>query len=46
MVTGPDADEIEERADALLHRVRIQVEPTSENGPGQVSPASTSAIAP
>ncbi|MFI9311165.1 ATP-grasp domain-containing protein [Streptomyces triculaminicus] len=46
VVTGPDADEVEERADALLRRVRIQVEPILENGPGQVRPASTSAIAP
>ncbi|MFI6689492.1 ATP-grasp domain-containing protein [Streptomyces sp. NPDC050485] len=46
VVTGPDADEAEERADALLRRIRIHVEPTPENGPGQVRPASTSAIAP
>lgn len=45
VVTGPDAVEVEERADALLRRVRIRVEPTPENT-GQVRPASTSAIAP
>ncbi|MFF4935327.1 ATP-grasp domain-containing protein [Streptomyces griseofuscus] len=45
VVTGPDADEVEERADALLRRIRIHVEPVLENT-GQVRPASTSAIAP
>ncbi|MEV8037711.1 ATP-grasp domain-containing protein [Streptomyces sp. NPDC086182] len=45
VVTGPDADEVEERADALLRRVRIRVEAAPENT-GQVRPASTSAIAP
>ncbi|MFF4219711.1 ATP-grasp domain-containing protein [Streptomyces nondiastaticus] len=45
VVTGPDTDEVEERADALLRRVRIHVEPVPENT-GQVRPASTSAIAP
>ncbi|MEU4800165.1 hypothetical protein [Streptomyces sp. NPDC023327] len=45
MVTGPDAVEVEERADALLRQTRIHVEP-HPNGPGQVRPASTSAIAP
>lgn len=45
VVTGLDADEVEERADALLRQVRIHVEPTLENT-GQVRPASTSAIAP
>ncbi|MFF3982749.1 ATP-grasp domain-containing protein [Streptomyces sp. NPDC001828] len=45
VVTGLDADEVEERADALLRRVRIHVEPAPENA-GQVRPASTSAIAP
>ncbi|MFE7480788.1 ATP-grasp domain-containing protein [Streptomyces sp. NPDC057552] len=45
VVTGPDAAEVEERADALLRQIRIHVEP-HPNGPGQVSPASTSAIAP
>ncbi|GAB1339857.1 hypothetical protein ACE1SV_64470 [Streptomyces sp. E-15] len=45
VVTGPDADEVEERADALVRRVRIHVEPTSQNT-GQVRPASTPAIAP
>lgn len=44
VVTGPDAAEVEERADALLRQIRIHVEPM--DGPGQVSPASTSAIAP
>ncbi|MGW8700161.1 ATP-grasp domain-containing protein [Streptomyces eurythermus] len=44
VVTGPDAAEVEKRADALLRQIRIGVEP----GPGtaQVRPASTSAIAP
>lgn len=44
VVTGPDAAEVEERADALLRQIRIGV----ESGPGsnQVRPASTSAIAP
>ncbi|MEU8955004.1 hypothetical protein AB0C93_11935 [Streptomyces sp. NPDC048518] len=42
VVTGPDADEVEEQADALLRRVHIRVEPAN----GQVRPASTSAIAP
>ncbi|MFJ6137400.1 ATP-grasp domain-containing protein [Kitasatospora sp. NPDC092286] len=46
VVTGPDAAEVEERADALLRQVRIRVEPVPENGPGQVRPVSTSAIAP
>ncbi len=46
VVTGQDAAEVEERADALLRQVRLHVEPISENGPGQVRPASTSAIAP
>ncbi|MEU5582984.1 ATP-grasp domain-containing protein [Streptomyces huasconensis] len=45
VVTGSDAAEVEERADALLRQVRIRVEP-HPNGPGQVRPASTSAIAP
>ncbi len=45
VVTGADADEVEERADALVRRVRIHVEPVPENT-GQVRPASTSAIAP
>jgi biotin carboxylase len=45
VVTGLDADEVEERADTLLRRVRIHVEPAPENT-GQVRPASTSAIAP
>ncbi|WP_181007543.1 hypothetical protein [Streptomyces sp. NBC_01571] len=45
VVTGPEAAEVEERADALLRRVRIHVEPAPEN-PGQVRPESTSAIAP
>ncbi|MGA4846618.1 hypothetical protein ACOBQB_10240 [Streptomyces sp. G5(2025)] len=44
VVTGLDAVEVEERADALLRRVRIHVEPAPENT-GQVRPASTSAIA-
>lgn len=44
VVTGLDADEVEERADALLRRVHIHVEPAPENT-GQVRPASTSAIA-
>lgn len=44
VVTGPDATEVEERADALLQQVRIHVEPHS-GGPGQVRSASTSAIA-
>ncbi len=44
MVTGPDASEIEERADALLRRVRIGVEPLPVLV--QASSASTSAIAP
>lgn len=46
VVTGPDAAEVEERADALLRQVRIDVEPHQGNGPGQARPASTSAIAP
>ncbi|MBB1260927.1 ATP-grasp domain-containing protein [Streptomyces alkaliterrae] len=45
VVTGPDAAEVEERADTLLREIRIHVEP-HPNGPGQVSEASTSAIAP
>ncbi|MEU6405910.1 ATP-grasp domain-containing protein [Streptomyces sp. NPDC046985] len=45
VVTGADAAEVEERADALLRQIRIHVEP-HPNGPGQVSEASTSAIAP
>lgn len=45
VVTGPEAAEVEERADALLRRVRIYVEPTPENT-GQVRLASTPAIAP
>ncbi|MBP8535364.1 hypothetical protein GWI24_20035 [Streptomyces sp. MK37H] len=45
VVTGPDAVEVEERADALLRQIRIHVKP-HPNGPGQVRPASTSAIAP
>jgi hypothetical protein len=45
VVTGPDADEVEERAETLLRRIRIHVEP-HPSGPGQVRPASTSAIAP
>ncbi|MDH6222900.1 ATP-grasp domain-containing protein [Streptomyces pseudovenezuelae] len=45
VVTGPDAAEVEGRADALLRRVRIRVEPAPENT-GQVRPARTSAIAP
>jgi biotin carboxylase len=45
VVTGPDAAEVEERTDALLRQIRIHVEPHPD-GPGQVSPASTSAIAP
>ncbi|MFD4791310.1 hypothetical protein ACFWN1_30570 [Streptomyces sp. NPDC058459] len=45
VVTGQDADEVEERADALLRRVCVHVEPVSENT-GQARPASTSAIAP
>jgi biotin carboxylase len=46
VVTGPDSAEVERRADALLRRIRIHVEPPPEGGPGQVRPASTSAIAP
>lgn len=45
VVTGTDADEVEERADALLRRVHIRVGPIPGNGPGQARPASTSAIA-
>ncbi|MFJ9900513.1 ATP-grasp domain-containing protein [Streptomyces sp. NPDC091280] len=45
VVTGPDAAGVEERADALLRQIRIHVEP-HPNGPAQVRPASTSAIAP
>ncbi|MFB8441227.1 ATP-grasp domain-containing protein [Streptomyces niveus] len=45
VVTGPDAAEVEERADALLRGIRIRVEPSPETA-GQVRPASTSAIAP
>ncbi|MGI5457612.1 ATP-grasp domain-containing protein [Streptomyces sp. CA-249302] len=45
VVTGAEAAEVEERADALLRRVRIHVEPAPED-PVQVSPATTSAIAP
>jgi biotin carboxylase len=45
VVTGPDAAEVEERADSLLRRIRIHVGP-HPSGPGQVRPASTSAIAP
>ncbi|MEU0219308.1 ATP-grasp domain-containing protein, partial [Streptomyces sp. NPDC006265] len=45
VVTGAEAAKVEERADALLRRVRIHVEPAPEN-PDQVRPASTSAIAP
>ncbi|WP_434598260.1 ATP-grasp domain-containing protein [Streptomyces sp. A5-4] len=45
VVTGPDSGEVEERADALLRRVRLHVEPLPENT-GQVRPASTSASAP
>ncbi|MCX5380400.1 ATP-grasp domain-containing protein [Streptomyces sp. NBC_00091] len=44
VVTGSDAAEVEERADALLRRVRIGVQPLP--GPAQARPASTSAIAP
>ncbi|MGA5442225.1 ATP-grasp domain-containing protein [Streptomyces griseoincarnatus] len=44
VVTGTDAAEVEERADALLRQIRIGVEPAP--GAAQVRPASTSAIAP
>ncbi|WP_172388011.1 ATP-grasp domain-containing protein [Streptomyces sp. MNP-20] len=44
-VTGPDPVEAEERADALLRRVRIRIDPAGEGGSDQDSPASTSDIA-
>ncbi|MEU7088014.1 ATP-grasp domain-containing protein [Streptomyces achromogenes] len=46
VVTGQDADEVEERADALARQIRIQVEPLpAAGGPGQAKPARTAAIA-
>ncbi|MFF7098539.1 hypothetical protein ACFY9A_40205, partial [Streptomyces rubradiris] len=46
VVTGSDADEVAERADALGRQIRIQVEPLpAAGGPGQVRPARTAAIA-
>ncbi|WP_198958435.1 hypothetical protein, partial [Amycolatopsis sp. KNN50.9b] len=44
VVTGSDADEVEERADALGRQIRIQVTPLpAAGGPGQVRPARTAA---
>ncbi|MFG2162783.1 ATP-grasp domain-containing protein [Streptomyces olivaceus] len=45
VVTGPDAAEVEERADALLRGIRIGVDPEPESA-DQVRAESTSAIAP
>ncbi|MGW8700701.1 hypothetical protein ACWGOK_27895 [Streptomyces eurythermus] len=50
VVTGSDADEVEERADALARQIQIQIQVQVEplpaaGGPGQVRPASTAAIA-
>ncbi|MGW4781434.1 ATP-grasp domain-containing protein [Streptomyces filamentosus] len=45
VVTGPDAGDVEERADTLLRQIRMHVEPhTTPRRPGQARPASTSAI--
>ncbi|WP_158558130.1 hypothetical protein [Spongiactinospora gelatinilytica] len=48
VVTGADAAEVEERADALLRRVRVHVRQATmgNNGPDQIRPASIWAIAP
>ncbi|WP_432154826.1 ATP-grasp domain-containing protein [Streptomyces tricolor] len=47
IVTGPDAAEVEQRADTLARQVRLQVEPPpSGGGPDQVRSASTAAMAP
>ncbi|OXM60816.1 hypothetical protein [Amycolatopsis sp. KNN50.9b] len=46
VVTGSDADEVEERADALGRQIQVQVGPLpAVGGPGQVRPARTAAIA-
>ncbi|WP_405444511.1 ATP-grasp domain-containing protein [Streptomyces achromogenes] len=46
VVTGSDADEVEERADALARQIQVQVEPLpAAGGPGQARPARTQAIA-
>ncbi|GGZ81580.1 ATP-grasp domain-containing protein [Streptomyces echinoruber] len=47
VVTGPDAAEVEQRADTLLRQIRLQVDPTpAPDDRDQLSSASRSAIAP
>ncbi|QNS09455.1 ATP-grasp domain-containing protein [Streptomyces xanthii] len=48
VVTGPDAAEVEQRADLLARQIRVRVAPTppAPGGPDQLSSASRSAIAP
>ncbi|WP_437105130.1 hypothetical protein [Streptomyces sp. enrichment culture] len=44
VVTGQDADEVEERADALGRQIQVQIEPLpAAGGPGQVRSARTQA---